>query len=133
DIVFIPTRMEYFGFGEYEFGSHKIIEPLQRGISGTHRMNGIFMAYGANIRPVGELSGAQITDLAPTILHLMGEPVPAHMDGRVLTELLPTGFRPVQTVDAKEWEPQPAGEGDALSEEDVEILTGRLRDLGYVG
>ncbi len=133
DIVFIPTRMEYFGFGEYEFGSHKIIEPLQRGISGTHRMNGIFMAYGANIRPVGELSGAQITDLAPTILHLMGEPVPAHMDGRVLTELLPAGFRPVQTVDAKEWEPQPAGEGDALSEEDVEILTGRLRDLGYVG
>jgi predicted AlkP superfamily phosphohydrolase/phosphomutase len=133
DIVFIPTRMEYFGFGEYEFGSHKIIEPLQRGISGTHRMNGIFMAYGANIRPLGELSGAQITDLAPTILHLMGEPVPSHMDGRVLTELLPAGFRPVQQVDSREWEPQPADEGEALTEEEMEILTGRLRDLGYVG
>ncbi len=47
DIVFLPRRLEYFGFGEYEFGSHKIIESMRRGISGTHRMNGIFMAYGA--------------------------------------------------------------------------------------
>jgi predicted AlkP superfamily phosphohydrolase/phosphomutase len=82
DIVFIPARLEYFGFGEYEFGSHRIVEAMRRGISGTHRMNGIFLAYGPDIRPGIEVEGAQITDLAPTILHLMGEPVPVHMDGR---------------------------------------------------
>ncbi len=27
-------------------------------------------------------------DIAPTVLHLLGVPVPADMDGRILTELL---------------------------------------------
>lgn len=134
DIVFIPTRLEYFGFGEYEFGSHQIIEAMQRGISGTHRMNGIFLAYGRNIAPGIEVDGAQITDLAPTILHLMGEPVPAHMDGRVLTEVLPADFPPVETVRLEEWQSDASEDGDAfLSDEERQILTERLRDLGYVG
>lgn len=53
DIIFLPRRLEYFGFGEYEFGSHKIIESMRRGISGTHRMNGIFLAYGDSPRRRG--------------------------------------------------------------------------------
>jgi len=43
----------------------------------------------------GEISGARIIDLAPTILHLMNVPVPDDMDGRVLTEALVTQ-RPVE-------------------------------------
>ena len=72
DIVFIPTRLEYFGFGEYEFGSHKIIEAMERGISGTHRMNGVFLAYGAAVEPGSEVEGASLVDLAPTILDACG-------------------------------------------------------------
>ena len=64
DIVFMPTRLEYFGFGEYEFGSHKIIEAMERGISGTHRMNGIFLAYGAAIEP-----GVEVKALRWSIWH----------------------------------------------------------------
>ncbi len=93
DIVFLPRRLEYFGFGEYEFGSHKIIRSMRRSISGTHRMNGVFMAYGGD--PPRRRSGgrASLVDLAPTILHLMGESVPAHMDGRVLAEAIAQGDR----------------------------------------
>ncbi|MFN8487044.1 MAG: alkaline phosphatase family protein [Caldilineaceae bacterium] len=136
DIVFLPRRLEYFGFGEYEFGSHKIIEAMKRGISGTHRMNGIFLAYGAAVRAGLAVQNAQLIDLAPTILHLMGEPVPAHMDGRVLQEII----RP-------EWQPSPrqrsqtptAGNNgsalptDVLSAEEQKVLADRLRSLGYVG
>lgn len=88
DIVFLPRRLEYFGFGEYEFGSHKIIESMRHGISGTHRMNGIFMAYGTAIQPGSVVEGASLYDLAPTILRLMDEPVAEHMDGHVLQEVL---------------------------------------------
>lgn len=133
DIVFIPRRLEYFGFGEYEFGSHKIIEAMKRGISGTHRMNGIFLAYGAGIQPGVTVEGAQIVDLAPTILHLMGEPIPDHMDGRVFHEIL-TGdlrWRQPQRHDGQ-WQ-TPAGGGNGLSEEDERLLLDRLRELGYVG
>ncbi len=54
-------------------------------------------------------TGAQIIDLAPTILHLMGVPVPDDMDGQVLTEALkdeyliryPVAYRTEDGVDGK--------------------------------
>ena len=134
DIVFLPRRLEYFGFGEYEFGSHKIIEPMQRGISGTHRMNGIFMAYGADIRPGAQSEGASLYDLAPTIMHLMGEAVPDHMDGRVLGEVITDGDREVARRQWKEDHGSGSAVGGAgLSVKDREVLAERLRSLGYVG
>ncbi len=134
DIVFLPTRLEYFGFGEYEFGSHKIIEPMRRGISGTHRMNGIFMAYGAAVRPGAVVEGASLYDLAPTILHLMGEPVPQHMDGRVLTETLVDDATAVQRRTATRRDGGDGGtQGATLSAKDRKVLADRLRSLGYVG
>ena len=75
---------------------------MQRGISGTHRMNGIFMAYGAAIRPGAVSEEASLYDLAPTIMHLMGEPVPEHMDGRVLSEVIVDGDRAVARQQWKE-------------------------------
>jgi predicted AlkP superfamily phosphohydrolase/phosphomutase len=134
DIVFLPRRLEYFGFGEYEFGSHQIIEPMRRGISGTHRMNGVFLAYGAAIRPGSMTENASLYDLAPTILALMGEDVPEQMDGRVLSEVLaPAGVptrraRPVEA--AGRHDGTPAG---TLSAEERKVLADRLRSLGYVG
>ncbi|MCI0398668.1 MAG: DUF2304 family protein [Chloroflexi bacterium] len=134
DILFLPRRLEYFGFGEYEFGSHRIIEAMKRGISGTHRMNGIFLAYGPAARPGVEVSSAQIVDLAPTILHLMGEPIPATMDGRVLEEIMSDAFQPGQPPDHHQpWQAPTAQDGQGLTDEEKELLTGRLRDLGYVG
>jgi predicted AlkP superfamily phosphohydrolase/phosphomutase len=56
-----------------------------RGDSGCHRREGIFIAAGPGIHAGVDLPEASILDLAPTILHLLGEPVPREMDGRVLT------------------------------------------------
>ena len=136
DIVFLPRRLEYFGFGEYEFGSHKIIEAMKRGISGTHRMNGIFLAYGAAVRAGLEVQNAQLIDLAPTILHLMGEPVPAHMDGRVLQEITRPDWQPSSRPRSQT--PTAGSNGsalptDVLSAEEQKVLADRLRSLGYVG
>jgi predicted AlkP superfamily phosphohydrolase/phosphomutase len=138
DIVFIPTRMEYFGFGEYEFGSNEIIESMKRGISGTHRPNGICLLWGKPVRAGSELAGASLYDLAPTILHLMGEPVPAGMDGRVLTEaLLPEYASLTQKqvrTGSEVFSPPPASlANDELSDQDLELIADRLRGLGYVG
>src|SRR5262249_59443287 len=43
--------------------------------SGTHRDYGIFLAQGPAIRAGATPDGAHMTDLAPTILHLLGVPV----------------------------------------------------------
>ncbi|MBK7202399.1 hypothetical protein [Candidatus Amarolinea dominans] len=133
DIVFLPKRLEYFGFGEYEFGSHRVIEAMRRGISGTHRMNGIFAALGEPVQPGVEISGASLADLAPTILHLLGQPIPAAMDGRVLIQALrgPLAAQTPQVVDT----PAPVSTTGAftLSAEDEAAISERLRGLGYVG
>jgi predicted AlkP superfamily phosphohydrolase/phosphomutase len=140
DIVFLPRRLEYFGFGEYEFGSHKIIESMRRGISGTHRMNGIFMAYGAAIQPGTVVENASLYDLAPTILRLMDEPVAEHMDGRVLQEVLTPDVAAAvaqrRAARSQSNGKNSGGKGyapEAMSAEDKKALADRLRSLGYVG
>lgn len=137
DIVFIPTRLEYFGFGEYEFGSHRLIEAVKRGISGTHRPNGVFLLWGKPVRPGVWLEGARIYDLAPTVLHLMGCPLPGDMDGRVLGEGLREAYRgpspQLAETEAQAATAGPPPEGGELSQEDERLLAERLRNLGYVG
>ncbi len=63
-----------------------IFSPPRR--QGTHRLHGIFCANGPGVRTDMTLAGARIEDVAPTILHLAGCPVPAWMDGRVLSQML---------------------------------------------
>ena len=53
---------------------------------GNHRLNGIFLAYGPEIKK-GQKVDAKIYDIAPTILHIFGLPIPNDMDGRVLMEI----------------------------------------------
>jgi len=134
DILFMPRRLEYFGFGEYEFGSHRIIEPMKRGISGTHRMDGIFMAYGKAVQAGTAVLDAQITDLAPTILHAMGVPIPETVDGRILTEIFSPTFQPPSpTGPSQSWHQSGNGHSQGLTTAEKQTLSDRLRSLGYVG
>jgi predicted AlkP superfamily phosphohydrolase/phosphomutase len=130
DILFLPRRLEYFGFGEYEFGDHRVIASVEHGISGTHRMNGIGLAWGGLVRP-GKLNQASLEDFAPTILHLMDLPVPAHMDGRVMTEIIREDAGLPAPQQGPAWANR-SSKANELSEEDEEIVRQRLRDLGYV-
>jgi predicted AlkP superfamily phosphohydrolase/phosphomutase len=53
------------------------------GRSGNHFTDGMLIAAGEGIKS-GTISGAHILDLAPTILTLLGQPVPPQMEGRPL-------------------------------------------------
>lgn len=52
--------------------------------TGSHRANGFFMAQGPNITPGSALPVAHALDLAPTILDLMGAPIPQYYEGKSL-------------------------------------------------
>jgi len=54
---------------------------------GSHQKDGVFYAYGKDIRHGFKLPGAEIYDLVPTVLRSMGLPFPHTFDGRVLEEL----------------------------------------------
>jgi hypothetical protein len=79
------------------------------------------------------VEGSQITDLAPTILYLLGMPVPDAMDGRVLLDALQPmtlNERPVQYVHTDN---DGQGKEMTLSDKDAAEIEDRLRALGYLG
>ncbi|HUT24551.1 MAG TPA: alkaline phosphatase family protein [Sumerlaeia bacterium] len=103
------------------------------GQSGEHHVDGILIAYGPPIK-TGVALEAHIFDIAPTILALMGLPVPKDMEGRVLTEMLDPSFledHPVQTIPS--FNDYFKGHQRTVSEgaNEGEIMD-RLRSLGYV-
>ncbi len=61
--------------------------------SGAHRTHGFLSLSGRNIRPVKSPGEYDSMDIAPTILYLMGQPVPRDMDGRILTEMIDDRYK----------------------------------------
>jgi predicted AlkP superfamily phosphohydrolase/phosphomutase len=57
-----------------------------------HSSEGFLIAAGKHIKKGAVLTGASTMDLAPTVLHLMGQTVPRDMDGKVLLDLLNDDF-----------------------------------------
>ena len=114
----------------------QIITDQIRGDSGCHRREGIFIASGPDIRIVRPerggrpIQGADIIDLAPTILHLLDLPVPRSIDGRVLAEIL-SSTREVAFMDDDDAGGHADSKG-ALSDEETAQVEERLRSLGYL-
>jgi predicted AlkP superfamily phosphohydrolase/phosphomutase len=94
-----------------------------QGMSGSHRADGLFALAGPAVG-AGEVMGTGIADMAPTILSLVGLPVPSDWDGRALP-CLKTG--PSRSMHGRSVLP-PAVDYDASEEES---LVRRLTQLGY--
>lgn len=77
---------------------------------GGHGPFGFFVMAGKGVPKKGEVSGADLLDIAPTVLHLFGVPIPQDMEGKVLTK--------------KE---------RVYSKEDEDEIRERLSRLGYLG
>jgi hypothetical protein len=95
---------------------------------GAHQRDGMVIVAGPDVVP-GELARPSLADLCPTLLWLMGAPIPAGADGRVLFELFTeeaAAGRELREVDA-------TAEGrPSMSEESTAEIERRLRALGYV-
>lgn len=128
DLIFVARDYSYLG--RNLFGSRKVIESSQYMGNGFHRMNGIFMAYGPDIKRGVQIEGAAIVDIAPTVLHLMGLPVPDDMDGRSLTEIMKDGVATLQTSIAQSDDENL--DNLEYSEEEAELVAERLGALGYL-
>ena len=102
--------------------------------SGTHRLHGILIARGEGLARGAKIEGARLVDLAPTLLHLLGEKIPAGLDGRVLTELFEPGFLAAHPVRSAEGAAVPAGDAPATpySAEEAAQVEDRLKALGYI-
>jgi len=112
----------------------QVVESLPRDyLQGRHRSTGIFVAAGPDIRQGVQIVGPRIIDVAPTVLHTLGLPIPEDMDGRPLLEIFRDGYQEAHPV--RYSPPQPvagASPESVYDEEDAAEMERRLRGLGYV-
>jgi predicted AlkP superfamily phosphohydrolase/phosphomutase len=123
---------------DHGFVSVLDLEPIiaVRPVMGTHYPVGIFLGRGPSLARGRRISRQSIVDVAPTLLHSLGLPIPADYDGRVMegvfnatdkvrqpvavgpATLPPSGFEQSAVV-------VPGGSAD-------DAIISRLRALGYI-
>lgn len=101
---------------------------------GHHTNNGVFMISGPGIkRNVRTSKPINLTDIVPTMLHIMGLPIARDMDGDVYRDVFEDEFlekNPIQYISSY-GKRKDVSRTPSRSQFDEEILE-RLRSLGYI-
>lgn len=97
--------------------------------TGENKQTGLFAAYGEDIGDSGWLEESlNITDLCPTLLHLLGEPIPEDVDGTVRSDVFADGSSP----DSRAVEQRSPIHLTVEEQVLTEGAEDQLRDLGYL-
>jgi len=105
-------------------------------LPGTHRPEGIVALAGAGL-PVGHNLKANLVDVTPTVLALLGLPIPAHIEGSPIVVRSPQAQSTTSFITTRHDPPEEILEGPhrrpfEYSSEEQEIIEQRLADLGYL-
>jgi predicted AlkP superfamily phosphohydrolase/phosphomutase len=122
DVVLIPKD----GYG---FSLSVSDAPPKVSNEGNHRHNGVLMIRGNGLQRSVQNFHPNLIDIAPTVLHLLGLPVPSDMDGRVLEEIFP-GLPPVSFEEVDQRDISTAS--TEYTAQEAELIEQRLKGLGYV-
>jgi predicted AlkP superfamily phosphohydrolase/phosphomutase len=111
--------------------------PIRGGVefAASHRLDGVFAIHGGPVKRGYSFEGARIIDVAPTVLYLMGLPIPDDMDGKPLVEALEPAFVAANPprFERKAAEKPPVSLAPAaFSKQEAELIEERLKALGYV-
>jgi predicted AlkP superfamily phosphohydrolase/phosphomutase len=127
DIVVLPSYGYFLTYGDLTPApGQPYVVPHSPLLSGWHRMNGVYALRG----PHGDAERAYgLTDITPTLLYLLGEPIPEGLDG----ELMRGVIDPVYLQEHPPRETGPLQEDDRqLSPKEMEQLR-RLQSTPYIG
>jgi len=140
DLLFIMRNMAYITQSSMGSGTPWEFGPDLNSLTGPpgyftawHRMDGILMATGHDIKKEATIENVRIIDLAPTILRIFDVPIPSDVDGRVLKEIFnpeshlaknKVRYRVQEVCERKKYR---------LTEKEEEEIKKKLKALGYMG
>lgn len=107
--------------------------PKDETLIADHRLHGIFIAAGSDIKAGVNVKNFSILDIAPTIFYKLGIPVPQDFDGRILKEIFKAEIinsSPQAAI--KEKEQKKTQDSSGLSEEEEKQVKETLKKLGYL-
>ncbi|MFH1381238.1 MAG: alkaline phosphatase family protein [Candidatus Omnitrophota bacterium] len=129
DIFLLTPDMKIILEGQFRQFT-KVFKKTSTGY-GFHHTDGIFFAQGKDIGNVS-LDSPKITDLAPTILHMLNVPLPDDLDGRILTEILKPDSEYAKRSPQYQGSSQIKEKEKVYSKAEEANVEKRLRALGYV-
>jgi predicted AlkP superfamily phosphohydrolase/phosphomutase len=128
DLIVVMRGYAYITRGGSELTANEVVSRPAVNHTGNHRLDGMLIMSGPGIRQGVKVKGAHIMDLLPTILQVMGVPVPQEVDGRVISEALE---RPEHLASlSRRLAETPEGERRLTSAEE-RMVRQRLKNLGY--
>ncbi len=130
DVIFYDKPMHYLPVKKFEFGSNKLTTTQALGRSGGHKLYGVFLSYGKDIKSNFK-KDLKIIDIAPTILYLLNEKIPESMDGKVATDIISEKFVNKNNINYIK-ENSERKRKDFIDEKDKKIIRERLEKLGYM-
>jgi predicted AlkP superfamily phosphohydrolase/phosphomutase len=136
DLIIEWRDYAYWGRGRYDsqapiFETQEHFDMSDQPLSGAHRMEGILIAHGEGIRSDTEGEVAYLVDLAPTLLGLLGLPIPRYMDGTVLSALLEATI--VDSLEFSTDSPEvPSLDEFTYSSSEEARIAQHLKNLGYL-
>lgn len=112
-----------------DWGEQEFVPASQYGVdkSGSHRTHGILLFHGPSFKK-GSLGSANLQDVTPSLLAVLGLPAGDDMDGRVLRE----AFAAQPPVTTTSYSGLRGGSGAALGNDEEAQLAERLKGLGYM-
>jgi len=124
----------------FKIGAERPVEPPGINVATAHEWHaedGILLAVGPAFGRPGEIVGASVLDITPTLLYLLGLPVASDMDGGVVLDLFKGTYLELNDI-AKVSSYEDSGEAVAKAMElessttVAEAMEERLRALGYI-
>lgn len=97
-----------------------------------HKIHGILLMRGPEIKKGEEISHAEIVDLAPTILYMMSCPIPSDMDGKVLSDAFNTSYLKSNPIIYEKVTTKPGAMKYDWSKAEEERIKEKLKALGYL-
>ena len=139
DVVGVKTSSYHVVTADWQ-GGDEIVVPLGGALhfasdqSGQHELAGILMAAGPDVPRGQPVTGANLVDMAATILYAMDEPIPASMDSRLIDGVFAADAllkRPAQFVDEEAMRTRQRSDVSYNADEEAR-LEEHLASLGYL-
>ncbi|MFN2256767.1 MAG: alkaline phosphatase family protein [Candidatus Promineifilaceae bacterium] len=136
DLLTVMRGFTYMTRKGYEFAARRgeLFRAPYTAETGSHRLEGILIAAGPDIKRQPDLAESELPDLAPSILYLLDSPVPDYMDGHIIEAMLRPELlkeRPPQYEERPiSYRDDHPADWNAAAEAEI---TDRLKKLGYLG
>lgn len=135
DLIAVPER----GFcpnGSFCFSSRRIVETTDYA-SGTHEIDGGICVFSGNNINKGKCLSKNISimDIAPTVLYLLGVPIPDYFDGDVIEEVITRNYCSTYSPEYERTDLSSfylSQKDKPLTEKEIEFAKHLIENLGYM-